>query len=131
MTTNNQPGSEEKAPSSLVFHFIKTPDYRTIHVDGATGGITPHGLIHVAIYSEHAAIPQRTTHKIEGRGLGEELDDERVSRGGIVRDVAASLFMTHSVAKAMGEWLLRRAKEIETARGEGEPGSPTEEPKQS
>jgi hypothetical protein len=120
MTQQNQPAPERKPPEQLTFHFIKTPDYRTIHVDGATGGVTPHGLIHMALYSEHAAIPQRTTHLMKGYRLGEEDTSERVTRGGVVRDINVSLFMAPSVAKGMAEWLLKRLAEIDQAQQEAE-----------
>jgi hypothetical protein len=53
--------SEPELPQEdevVVFEYIKSQLFRVIHSDGAIGGITPTGNVHVAFYSDRAAIPK-------------------------------------------------------------------------
>ena len=43
----------------VAFDFIKSEYFRVIHADGALGGPTPQGLVHMAFYSERPPIPRR------------------------------------------------------------------------
>jgi hypothetical protein len=96
---------KQAEPEKVAFHYIKTTDYHPIHVDGVIGGLTPKGLIHAAVFTEHAPIPQKTVQRIQDGVVGDEITDERVVRDGIVRDVAASLIMTPEMAQKLVEWL--------------------------
>src|SRR5271165_1381549 len=61
------------ATDEVAFDYIKAPDFRIVWVDGLVGGITPHGMIHCALYAERHAIPRRQVFKIEsasGQGTG-------------------------------------------------------------
>ena len=49
----------EVLPEQLEFHYIKSNQFRVIHVDGGIGSITPKGFIHFALYSERLAIPRK------------------------------------------------------------------------
>ena len=52
--------SERKRPDKIRFHYLKSPHFMTVHVDGAIGGPTPRGLLHAAVYAERVAIPNST-----------------------------------------------------------------------
>ena len=41
---SEEPG-ENKEPRELEIHFLKTKGYRSYHIDGAFGGLTPKGKI--------------------------------------------------------------------------------------
>ncbi len=100
-------------PQEIAFHYIKSSDYRTVHADGIIGGITPHLGVHMAVYAEHAAIPQKSVHKVRPDGaVLDEVTDQRVSRGGIVRDLALDLVMNEAVATEMHRWLGERLEEL-------------------
>ncbi len=72
------------------FHYIKGQFFRTIHMDGAYGGITPHGYIHAAVYSERRVLPQITEQPIN---LDGSLGDERAtqSKEHVTRELEADL----------------------------------------
>ena len=90
----------------LAFEFIKGNQFRVIHVDGAVGGMTPQGLIHMAVYSERLPIPQRVVHRIADEAhLGEEIREKRVVRQAIIRELEASLMMDMRQAYALCRWL--------------------------
>ncbi len=84
---------------SITFHYIKGTQFRVIHVDGAIGSLTPRGLIHAALYSERAAIPQM----------------EVVSRPGLVRELEASLMLDLNAAVSFRDWLSTRIDELKAA----------------
>ena len=48
----------DRERDALRFFYIKAYNFRVVHVDGVIGGITPKGLLHLAVFSERAAIPQ-------------------------------------------------------------------------
>lgn len=101
------------APTDRVaFDYIKGQLFRVIRADGVIGSVTPNGNIHMAFYSERPAIPRRLIHRLTpGGGLGELLPTETVSRGSIVRELEADLFVTVEVAEILRKWLEQRIKE--------------------
>lgn len=101
-------------PKKITFHYMKGPDFRTIHCDGAIGGITPRGLIHLAIFSERAAIPKVTVQSVGKDGkLGEEIRDERQALEGIVRQMEVDLFFGKETAIRLRDWINGRIAELE------------------
>lgn len=103
-------------PTDLTFHFIKTQDYRTIHVDGAWGGLSPQGeYIHMAVYSERYPVPQQLKHKVDQDGrVGKEIG--RLGREGVIRDVHADLVFDIKTAETIRTWLdtkIKNYKKIE------------------
>jgi hypothetical protein len=73
----------------VTFNIEKSPHHRVVHVDGAFGGPTPHGLFHIAFYNDRVPIPKSITHKVTAEGnLGEEV--ERVGREGVFREIEVS-----------------------------------------
>lgn len=106
--------AREGAPQRLRFHYIKSQSFRVVHVDGALGGVTPRGLIHCAVYSERAAIPQTTEHDLSAEGrLGDVVSQE--GKEGIVRELDVDLIMTMQTAIDLRDWLNARIGELENA----------------
>ncbi len=120
------PGSTEPDKSKIDFHFEKSNLFRVVHVDGAFGGPTPQGKILVSVYSERLPLPKVITQELKPDGsLGEEVD--RLSRGGIFREVEVALTMDKNVAEAIRDWLgdqIRKLDKIEEA-ANGRGPSPT------
>lgn len=112
--------SEPSSQARIHFHFVKSADFRVIHVDGAHGGITPHGYIQMTMYAERTPIPQRTTHSVSAEGkLGQEITDERLSRDGAIRECEVTALMDLKTAAALRKWLdekIRDLQEIQTQR---------------
>jgi hypothetical protein len=116
--TKKSDGAPEP-PGRVAFDFVKSPHFRAVRADGAIGGVTPNGQIHIAFYSERHAIPRRVVHTIDSTGkLGDEIGRE--SRDAIVREMDFDLFLTLSVAKSVHQWLGDRIAELE-ARDEASP----------
>lgn len=78
---------------------MKSPSFRTIHVDGAVGGLTPNGHIQLAVYNERHPIPTKIVRNIDIEANSvEELRAEREVRSGIVHELEANLMLTPDVA---------------------------------
>lgn len=91
---------------TIKFDYLKTTQFRNIHVDGAVGGLAPNGNIQMAVYSERPAIPQQTTQKIDEKGvLAEEVMGARVTRGAVVRELEANLIIDVNTATQIVQWL--------------------------
>jgi hypothetical protein len=90
-----------------------------IHVDGALGGITPRGFIHVAIFSERPALPQTTEHEVSAEGqVSDPIAEE--GKAGIVREMDADLIMTKQAATELRDWLTERIEQLEAIEQERE-----------
>jgi hypothetical protein len=95
----------------VLFHYIKSRLFRVIHVDGAIGGITPAGYIHMTIFSERPAIPQTSEHPVTSEGtLGAPA---LTSKEGFVREMDADLMMSRSTAEGIRDWLNERLSELD------------------
>jgi hypothetical protein len=96
----------DEKPTSIKFHYIKSAQFRVIHVDGMIGGLTPRAGIHIALYSERPAIPQQTVQALKEDGtLGDEVVDRRVGKEGVVREMEVDAIMDADVARALHAWL--------------------------
>jgi hypothetical protein len=79
-------------PPKVRFDYIKSPQFRVVHVDGAYGGITPRGQLFISLYSERLPIPTAIVHQLNPNGqLGDEILSERETRKGVVREVEIGL----------------------------------------
>ncbi len=102
-------------PDQVTFHYLKGPDFRTIHVDGAIGGLTPSGHLHIAFYAERMAIPQQTTQQVNPDGtLGDE--STREVKEGVVRQMETDIIVNESTARNIKVWLDQKLEEFEVRR---------------
>lgn len=101
-------------PDRIEFHYLKSPQYRTIHVDGAWGGVTPRGNVAVSLYSERSPIPRRVDFQLQPDGSLKEVDRE--GRKGYVRELEVGLVFNEITARAFHDWLKLRLDEIEERR---------------
>jgi len=98
----------------LKFDYIKSNLFRVIHVDGAWGSITPSLSIQMAIFNERRAIPKQTVQVINPDGtIGPEIQEKRVERDALIREVEADLVMDLQTAKNIIIWLQQRVTQIE------------------
>jgi hypothetical protein len=113
-------GEDQASPadraSTIPFNYIKSNDFRVIHVDGAIGSITPRGLLHAALYSERMPIPTVMIHKVgpDGR-LSSPVEQE--SRPGVVREVEVSLLLDRNAADSLRIWLTDQIAELDRLAG--------------
>ncbi len=109
-------GGEEIAADEdrLRFHYLKSNFFRSVHVDGLIGGITPRLTIVMGFYSERHPYPDQIAHAINPNGtLGDELLEERIARDGLVRELEVNTVMSIDVAKAVINWLTQQVNMVE------------------
>jgi hypothetical protein len=99
----------------IEFDFIKSNYFRVIKADGAFGGLTPSGSIHMALYSERQAIPTKVIHKLEGGKLGPEIRERREGRQGIVREVEVDVILDPQQAVLLRDWLTDKINQYQQA----------------
>lgn len=91
-------------PADLTFHYVKTGNYRTFHVDGAYGGLCPNGNIYMELFVERLPTPQQVTHVLKKDGtLGERKDTK--GREGMIREIESGLVMDVVTATRLRDWL--------------------------
>lgn len=100
-------------PSSVKFFYIKNQAFRVIHVDGAIGGVTPRGHLHLAMYSERPAIPQATAHSLSDDGTLSE-PQEIEGKAGIIRELDIDMIMSKQVAIELRDWLTKHLELIDS-----------------
>jgi hypothetical protein len=100
---------------TVTYHQIKSGLYRNIFVDGLWFGVTPGGLVHVAVYSERSPIPTEITMQIAlDSSTADEDRTKRVVREGVFRELEAGLIMTPENARLFGQWLIMKSDELMT-----------------
>ena len=107
-------GASEAPRDPVPFSYIKSNDFRVIHVDGAIGSLTPRGLIYAALYSERMPIPRLMTHPIGPDGNLMPASEQEV-RPGVVREVEVSLMLDRNAAEALRTWLGDQIAELDRA----------------
>ena len=75
--------------------------------------MTPRGLIQINFYSERRPIPLQTVHSIEDGKLGDEIEDRRVGKEGVVREMEVAAIVDLNAAKALRKWLDERITELQ------------------
>lgn len=99
--------------SAVQFHYIKSGLFRTVHVSGAIGSVTPSGNIHCALFNERPAIPRVTRHEIDASG---QLNKDSIvvdGRDGFVREMEIDLVMSVDAARDLKDWLDLKINEAE------------------
>ena len=113
--------SGSKPKPSLEFHFLKTQSYRTYHVDGAFGGVTPRGGLYVEFYIERLATPKLIVQELNSDGtLGEMVSSD--GKKGIIREIECGIALDLGGAKALNEWLSNKITELESLLESGKTG---------
>ena len=115
-STGNGGTASPATPNPTVdFHYIKGPDFRTVHIDGAIGGITPSGFLHIAMYCERSTIPKTITHTILPDGtLGSAIKHK--GKKGIARQMEIDIIVNEATAKSLKIWLDQKLGEFENRR---------------
>lgn len=114
----SEPRKDSPALSEIGFHYSKSAMFRTIHVDGAFGGVTPQGFIDVNLYSERVSVPSYINFDLTEGKVGNELSREGVSGSGLVREIEVGAMISLPVAKALVRWLNDQIRAMETLGGE-------------
>jgi len=118
----------DRSHGPVSFNYIKSTNFRVIHVDGAIGSLTPRGLIHAALYSERMPIPQLMVHSIGADGNLLPPSAQEI-RPGVVREVEVSLLLDRNAADSLRAWLADQIAELDRAlaRAAGRPTGRSDE----
>jgi len=105
-------GRDRDIPRQLEAEYIKSPLCRVIYADGAYGGPTGHGLIYMALYSDHHKLPKVQRFAVDADGKtarAEPIPQEN----NWIREVEAEVLMSLGFAKSLRSWLDERIKILE------------------
>jgi hypothetical protein len=117
--TNDVLGNSQRplSPGEVAFDYIKSQDFKVVWADGGIGGITPNGLIHLALYAERPAIPRRQVFRFSpttggSAKLEAEIVEKRISRESVVREMSCDVMLTPQAAENLAAWLLNQVGEL-------------------
>lgn len=88
----------------FVFKYVVPEEVRDLYVNGAWGGITPRNEIHMHLFSERNAIPDKVTHKINQDSTLSK-DSEVESGSDFVRLIQTSVVFDLITAISIRNWL--------------------------
>jgi hypothetical protein len=97
--------SREEGQSEIEIHHDRTSSYRTYHVDGMRGGLSPEGKLTVDFYVERTAMPQVLRQVVEESGQLGDIVGAGGDRSGIVRESEGGLVMDVETAAQVYDWL--------------------------
>lgn len=104
-------GDEKPKAKSVDIHYIKSNLYRVIHADGAYGGVTSRGYLHLALYNERRAIPRITTVSVDA-DTHEPRETIKESRSGVVREIEIGALLDEQFLGELIEWLQGKQTEL-------------------
>jgi hypothetical protein len=104
-------GEDPSNGQELRFTYVKSNFFRVIHADGAWGGISPRGDIHVSFYNERGALPDSSilTLGADGKPLKPE---EAQSSGTIIREIECDVVLDLAAATGLRKWLEDNINEL-------------------
>ncbi len=106
--------SDDSGRQQVQVHYVKSNQFRVIHVDGVHGGITPHLKLQMGMFSERRAIPKLEVLEVDPQtNEVREVRDKREGKEGFVREVEIEAVMDIDTAETVSKWL---AKYVEQAR---------------
>jgi hypothetical protein len=109
--TTTGPDTQSQKTEDIVFSYLKSNYFRVIHADGAWGGLSPRGDIHIAFYNERAAIPDVSKLAVsEGKVIALE---EFAASSQLVREVEVDVVVDLVTAKGLQAWLTDKIRALE------------------
>lgn len=115
MSEKGDKASADSEAKSVDIHYIKSDLFRSIHADGAYGGVTSRGYLHVAFYNERRTIPKTMTVSMDA-DTHESHEVIKDTRGGIVREVDVGVILDERAVGELIEWLTRKIPDIQNVK---------------
>lgn len=104
---------DEQRQIEVNFRYIKSNLFRVVHIDGALGGVTPRGNIHISLYNERPAIPDGGKLTVSSTA-GEIIKPEQyIGKGGIIREIEVDVMIDLPTAQQLKAWLERQIKALQ------------------
>jgi hypothetical protein len=96
-------------PEKVDVRFVRSNFCRVIRVDGAVGGPTAQGNIHMAVYAERQDTPEASEVNLnrESHTARERIVQRPLA---YTREIEADLIFTMDIARALRDWLDQRLK---------------------
>jgi hypothetical protein len=113
----------ESQGDRVLFHFVRSAQYRVVHVDGAVGAPTPRGLIHISLYSERQVIPDAVVQEILPDGRLTDVTDMSGPIG-IMRELEVGVMMDETTAASFHHWLGQQLELLRSRNAVGGPKPP-------
>lgn len=109
-------GTERAWPTTVRFRFTKADGHKTVAANGAWGGATPSGEIHVHLYLESPEVPAETEAPIGPSGPLQEKLPGNGETIVVEREVQVSVVMSAPKARDLALWLIRKCDELDEVR---------------
>lgn len=104
---------EEKKVETIDIHYLKTNNYRTYHVDGIFGGLTPDSKkLYIELFVQRSATPRKIEHEVIHGLVGKETG-KREGKEGLIREIESGIIMDMDVAKVLRDWLNEKIKDFD------------------
>lgn len=89
--------------ATIEISYQKSGSFRTIHVDGIIGGLSPRGTINISAFSERTALP--TASKLDVVAGVPGAETITATRSGVVRELEVNMVMDVGAALSLLGWL--------------------------
>lgn len=114
--SENEPQSPENGHedthAEVVFRYFKSNFFRVVHADGAWGGLSPQGDIHISFYNERAAIPDSSKLVVSQKTNQLVRPEEFEASSRFVREVEVDVIVDLSTAIQLRGWLDDKIKHL-------------------
>ena len=100
-----------KIKPEIQFKYVIPEQLPDCYTNGAFGGVTPRGEIHIHFYSERNPVPKEAVASIEKKD-GSIKKIEEITGSDVIRLVQASLVMDVNTAVSIRNWLDDRIKNV-------------------
>ena len=97
-----------KHDQTITFKYIFKYDYNPVYVNGAQGGITPHGEIIANFYLERPPLPNQLTHATNHDGsISTEVKTVKPDdlNSSLIRYIENGIVLNYQNAKNLHNWL--------------------------
>jgi hypothetical protein len=111
-TTKASPDPSNKQ-TEIKFKYMKSNFFRVIHADGAWGGVSPRGDIHMSFYNERGALPDSSTLTVSADS-SEQSPEVAQSSGAIIREIECDVVLDLGTALSLSKWLDEKIKDLQT-----------------
>ncbi len=96
---------KRKTPKEITFNYIKIPSYRSYHVDGVFGALTPRGNLYCEFFIDRNVTPQTAVHELSGEGILSGKPKKTTGKKGFVREIECGIIMDIDTAYTLKVWL--------------------------
>lgn len=98
-------------PHEISFKYIKSNLFRVVHANGAFGGLSGRGELHIGFYSERLEFPD--TSKVLVSPTGEVSHEVFEGIGKHVREIEVDVVVDIDTAKQLRAWLDNKITSVE------------------